>query len=447
MKSKDVYRDIAAELVRKGKADFDYVRVYISAVEDREIEVRNGKPENSSFSDSISMSVVASREGRTASASGSDISPDGRNFLLSSVRELIQVVDPDPWYVIPEKDMIGSADKKLEMMDPAYETQTVGQLLLEAGELEKKALAIDTRLASTGSAASVTKDAGAFACSYDFSEGFEGTDFSLGISLTVDDNTGDSANVGRKQRNGWSTTAIHLKDLEKPDKVAEMAASRTLGQIGSRKPPTGEFSIIFDSNSSRSFFSSLSQALSGANLYRGESFLVDSIDKTIACPLLTVREDPFLTKGLGSRLFDLDGVKARAFPVLEDGVLKNYLLGVYAAHRLGMSPNGCAGGSSNFVVEPGSGTVDDIIAETARGILITGLMGQGADIRTGDYSRGAEGFFIENGRILYPVSEFTVSGSFQEMLAGIDRIADDARPDSSVLAPSVRFQRMMVAGS
>ena len=447
MKSKDVYREIAAETVSQAKEDFEYVRVYVSAVEEREVEVRNGIPENSSFSESVSMSIVASRNGRTASASGSDISLEGRGFLLASVRELIQVVDPDPWYVIPEKEMIGAADAELDMVDSAYETQSVERLLMKAEDLERRTLAVDKRLGSTGSAASVTRAAGAFGCSYDFSRGFEGTDFSMGISLTVDDKTGDSANVGRKQRNGWSTTAIHLEDLEKPDKVAEKAASRTLAQIGSRKPPTGEFSILFDPNSSRSFFASLSQALTGGSLYRGERFLIDSIGKKIACPLLTVREEPFLPKGLGSRLFDLDGVRSRPFPVLETGILKNYLLGVYAANRLGMKPNGCSGGSSNFVVEPGNGTVDNLIAETSRGILITGLMGQGADIRTGDYSRGGEGFFIEDGRIVYPVSEFTISSTFQEMLADIDRIAADARPDSSILAPSVRFHRMMVAGS
>lgn len=447
MKSKHAYREIAAETVKQAKEDFEYVRVYISAVEEKEVEVRNGKPENSSFSESVSISIVASRNGRTASASGSDISPEGRHFLLASVRELIRVVDPDPWYVIPEKDMIGAADVKLNMVDPAYETQSVERLLMEAEGLERRALAVDKRLGSTGSAASVTRVAGAFGCSYDFSRGFEGTDFSRGISLTVDDKTGDSANVGRKQRNGWSTTAIHLEDLEKPDKVAEKAASRTLGQIGSRKPTTGEFSIVFDPNSSRSFFASLSQALSGGSLYRGESFLIDSIGKKIASPLVTVREEPFLSKGLGSRLFDLDGVRSRAFSVLESGILKNYLLGVYAANRLGMKPNGCSGGCSNFFVTPGKGTVENLVAETRRGILITSLMGQGADIRTGDYSRGAEGFLIEDGRIIYPVSEFTISGTFQEMLAGIDGIAADARPDSSILAPSVRFNRMMVAGS
>lgn len=447
MKSKDVYREIAAELVRKAGADFEYVRVYVSAAEEREAEVRNGKPENSSFSESISMSVVASRDGRTASASGSDISPEGRRFLLSSVRELIQVVDPDPWYVIPEKAMIGAAEVELDMIDEAYKTQSVERLLTEADQLEKKALAVDKRLASTGSAASVTKVIGAFACSYGFSSGFEGTEFSRGVSLTVDDKNSGSTNVGRKQRNGWSTTAIHLEDLESSEKVAKTAASRTLEQIGARKPPTGEFSIVFDPNSSRSFFAGISQALNGTSLYRGESFLIDSIGKEIASEKLTIREDPFRVRGLGSRLFDLDGVKARAFPVLESGVLKNYFLSVYAAHRMGMMPNGCAGGSSNFVVEPGKGTVKDIIAETSRGILVTGLMGQGADIRTGDYSRGAEGFFIENGEILYPVSEFTISSTFQEMLTGIDRISDDARPDSSILAPSIRFQSMMVAGS
>ncbi len=448
MESKDSCREIAAEMVQLAKSDFEYVRVFLTASEEREVEVRDGKAENSSFSESVSMAIVASRDGRTASASGSDISPEGRKFLVSSVQELIKVVDPDPWYVIPEKEMIGSAGKKLDSVDyEGYESRTVEQLLEEAKDLEKLALSIDKRLISGGASVSASRLTGAFACSFDFSDGFEGTDFSMGVSLTVDDQAGDSANVGRKQRNGWSTTAVHLKDLESRADVARKAVSRTLGQLGSQKPPTGNFAIIFDSTASRSFFAALSHALSGGNLYRGESFLLDAVGETIASNLLSIREDPFLPRGLGSRLFDLDGVRAMAFPVIETGVLKNYLLDVYAAHRLGMKPNGCAGGSSNFVVEPGNGSVDDLVRETSRGILVTGLMGQGADIRTGDYSRGAEGFLIENGEILYPVSEFTISGTFPEMLKGIDRIAADARPDSSVLAPSVRFRKMVVAGT
>ncbi|RLE19621.1 MAG: hypothetical protein DRJ14_00115 [Acidobacteria bacterium] len=447
MENKDSYREIAAEMVQLAKSDFEYVRVFVSASEEREVEVRDGKPENSSFSESVSMSIVASRDGRTASASGSDISPDGREFLISSVRELIQVVEPDPWYVIPEKEMIGAADAKLDLVDDAYETRTVDQLLAEAKDLEQQALALDKRVISAGAAVSASRVAGAFACSFDFSKGFEGSEFSMGISLTVEDNVGNSANVGRKQRNGWSTSAIHLEDLEKRGDVASKAVSRTVGQIGSRKPPTGEFTIIFDSSSSRSFFAGISRALSGASLYRGESFLRNAIGDSIATGILSIHENPFLPRGMGSRLFDLDGVRSRPFTVVDAGVLKNYLLGVYAANRLGMCPNGCAGGSSNFVIEPGTGTVNDLVKATPKGILVTGLMGQGADIRTGDYSRGAEGFFVENGEICYPVSEFTISSTFQEMLAGIDGIAADARPDSSILAPSVRFRRMVVAGS
>ncbi len=447
MKRKEEYRNIAVETVRLAKGDFEYVRVYLTVREDREVEIRNGEPENSVYSESVTLSIVASRDGRTASASGSDISDEGRKFLISSLSELIRSVDPDPWYVIPEKEMIGSADARLDLFDPMVNSRSVDSLLAEAKKLEEMALKVDKRLSSDGSVASATKSAGAFACSFDFSQGFEESGFSRGISLTVADRAGDSSNLGRKQRNFWFTSAIHLNDLENPDSVAEMAAARTLSRIGSKKPPTGMFPIIFDPETSRSFFSGLAQAISGPNLYRGESFLTDAIGKTIASPLLSIRENPFLPRGMGSRLFDLDGVRARAFPLLEQGVLRNYLLGVYAANRLGMKPNGCAGGTSNFVVLPGTGSLKDIVRETDRGILVTALMGQGADIRTGDYSRGAEGFWVENGEILYPISEFTISSTFQEMLSGIDRIGTDARPDSSILAPSVRFSGMMVAGS
>lgn len=447
MKDKKFYQDLAASTVKRISTSFDYVRVFVNGTEERTVEIRNEKPERCNFSESTSIIVVGARDGKTVSVRGSDISDSGIALLTDSIRELVTVVEPDPWYVVPDRESIGCADAVLKQTDPACEGQSLETLIDSATLLEKKALQFDSRLKSTGAFAVANKSAGAFACSYGFASGFDGTLFQRGISLAIDDQANDSENVGRKQQNGWSSMAVQLDLVEDLESIAEKAAVRTLSRLGAQKPPTGSFPIVFDPNAARSFFSKLTEALSGEQLYKGESFLCESKGKKVASDLLNIRELPLLPTGLGSRLFDADGVRARNFTVINKGVVENYLLSVYSGHRLGMASTGCSGGSANFVVDPGRGSVDDLISSMDRGILVTAMIGQGADIRTGDYSRGAEGFMIRNGAIAEPLSEFTISDTFQDMLMNIDAIADDARLDSTVIAPSIRIRRMTVGGA
>ncbi len=439
-------QQLAETLVRE-TSGFDYVRAFVTTVSNREVTVRDRRPEESSRSDSCNVTLVGSRDNRTVTVSGSDTSTSGRQALVQSLSNLIGIVDPDPHHVIPKPEWIGAADASLDVMDPEILKENSKQMVNIAMRLEEQALKMDTRLFSMGSSVSRTHLRGAFACTHDFSSAQESSGFSHGVALALEDGTQDGGNTGRRQRSGWSTAGVLERLLDDTQSVARRAAERTLARIGARKPGTGRYPVVLDPSISGWFFRRISSALSGGQLYRNQSFLVDSLGQQIASPLLSIREDPLLPHGLGSRLFDSDGVRARAFDVVHKGVVKEYLLGVYAANRLGLTPNGCAGGSANLVIMPGQGNTDDLCDGIDDGILVTGLMGQGADIRTGDFSMGAEGFRIRSGKVAEPLSEFTITSTFPDMLKSIEAIGDDARTDTTVRAPSIRFSSLGIAGS
>lgn len=436
-----------ADVLIEESAGFDYVRAFVTALSNREVTIRNREPEESSRSDSCGITLVGSRDGRTVTVSGSDTTSAGRQALVRSLTDLVAITDPDPHYVIPDPEWLGAANAQLDVMDPAILIENTDRMMDMARELETHALELDKRLFSMGASVSRTHVRGAFACSLGFSSAEESSGFSHGIALAVQDATDAGGNTGRRQRSGWSTAAVRERLLESTRSVAEQAAQRTLARLGAVKPATGKYPVVLDPSMSGWFFRHIGRALSGGTLYRKQSFLADSRGRQIASPLLSIREDPLLSHGLGSRRFDTDGVCARSFDVLREGVVCDYLLGVYAANRLGLKPNGCAGGSANLVVECGSGDMADLCMPVNEGILVTGLMGQGADIRTGDFSMGAEGFRIRDGRISEPLSEFTIASTFPEMLRGIDAIGEDPRTDSTVQAPSIRFSGLSIAGS
>jgi PmbA protein len=447
MSGKNFYRKKAEQIVEKCINNFDYIKVYISSNSSIEAEVLNTNVESCSLSEGVSLAVVASKEGRTASVSSSDLSDDSVETLIKSLLELITIIEPDPYYVVPDKNDLGKATVSLDRYDNSFFKITPDILIADAIELEKIALNKDKRLFSSGAYVGAGQSLNAFACSYGFSAETSGTYFYKGVWLAVDDNLKQSENKGRKQRNGWSTTNVFANLLKSNEFVANEASKRVLSRIGAVKPPTGVLPVIFDNQTAKSFVSAVVSAATGSNIYRKESFLVDKLGEKIASDNLTIIENPLLRQGLGSRLFDSDGVRSRIFPVLEKGVLKNYLLSVYSANRLGLQTTGSAGGYSNLVVEKGEKNLQQLVKTIDKGILVTSLMGQGANIKTGDYSKGAEGFLIENGEITQPVNEFTVSSTFGEMLENIEEIGNDVDYESSVLSPSIKFSKITVGGN
>jgi PmbA protein len=248
------------------------------------------------------------------------------------------------------------------------------------------------------------------------------------------------------QRDDWYTTRRSAAELDDPALVGRTAAERAVARLGGRKVGTGEFPVLFEAPLAAGLIGSLVHAASGGALYRKSSFLLDQLGKRVMPEFVNISERPHIPRGLGSSAFDSDGVATRDREVVTAGVLQGYFLSAYTARKLGMQTTGNAGGSHNLIVEPGALDLAGLLARMGRGLLVTELLGHGINYVTGDYSRGAAGFWVEDGRIAYPVEEITIAGNLKAMLAGIVAIGNDVHVRGSKQTGSILIDRMTVAG-
>ncbi|MDS4076323.1 MAG: metalloprotease PmbA, partial [Candidatus Accumulibacter sp.] len=248
------------------------------------------------------------------------------------------------------------------------------------------------------------------------------------------------------QRDDWYTTRRDAAELDDPALVGRTAAERAVARLGGRKVGTGEFPVLFEAPLAAGLIGSLVHAASGGALYRKSSFLLDQLGKRVMPEFINIGERPHIPRGLGSSAFDSDGVATRDREVVTAGVLQGYFLSAYTARKLGMQTTGNAGGSHNLIVEPGALDLAGLLARMGRGLLVTELLGQGINYVTGDYSRGAAGFWVEDGRIAYPVEEITIAGNLKAMLAGIVAVGNDVHVRGSKQTGSILIDRMTVAG-
>jgi PmbA protein len=248
------------------------------------------------------------------------------------------------------------------------------------------------------------------------------------------------------QRDDWYTTHRNASRLDAPGQVGRIAAERAVARLGGRKVKTGEFPVIFEAPLAGGLLGSLVHAASGGALYRKSSFLLDQLGKRIMPDFIQIAERPHIPCGLGSASFDSDGVATRDREVVTDGVLQGYFLSTYTARKLGMQTTANAGGSHNLIIQPGEYDLAGLIARMGRGLLVTELLGQGINYVTGDYSRGAAGYWIENGKIAYPVEEITIAGNLKKMLAGIVAVGNDVQVRGTKQTGSIMIDRMTVAG-
>ena len=248
------------------------------------------------------------------------------------------------------------------------------------------------------------------------------------------------------QRDDWYTTHRDASRLDDAGQVGRIAAERAVARLGGRKVKTGEFSIILEAPLAGGLLGSLVHAASGGALYRKSSFLLDQLGKKIMPDFVQIAERPHIKCGLGSASFDSDGVATRDRDVVTNGILQGYFLSTYTARKLGMQTTANAGGSHNLVIQPGELDLAGLMAKMGRGLLVTELLGQGINYVTGDYSRGAAGFWIEDGKIAYPVEEITIAGNLKAMLAGIVAVGNDVQIRGSKITGSIMLDRMTVAG-
>ena len=259
---------------------------------------------------------------------------------------------------------------------------------------------------------------------------------------------------GKKRRGHYWTGARHLSGLEPLEEVGRKAAERTLRQLGARKVPTGQAPIVFDTDAARSLLSSFIGCVMGGAVWRRSSYLAEREGSLVASPLVNIVDDPLIPRGPGSRSFDGEGLASRRNVVVENGVLKTFLLDSYCARKLDKASTASAGRSgggvgpttSNLMLQAGNISPEALIASTPRGLFVTEMMGFGFNAVTGDFSRGAAGFWIENGKLAFPVSEITISSNLDQMLKNIDAIADDLVLKTSMACPTLRVSQMTIAG-
>ena len=424
------------------------------------VNVRMGQVETLKESGSRGLGLRVFLGLRSGSASTSDLTADGIRQLVDGALALAGVTEEDPFAGLPEQGEFGAAATRMTgddlrlYFDDVY-SLTGAERIEWARRAEAAALAADPRIAnSDGGSFDAATGRKALANSRGFVGGYRTSYAGVAAAPLAKD-----AN-GNMQRDGWWSGARRLALLESPEAVGAEAARRALRRLGARRMPTQRVPIVFAPETARTLIGSVFEAASGDAIWRGASFLAGKLDETIATASLNIVDDntlllPSGVGGFGTSPFDGEGLPSRRTMVVENGVLRSYLLNTYTARKLGLksthnAARGLAGapgvGCGNLFLEPGTHSAKEIIGDVKAGLYVTGLMGFGTNLVTGDYSRGATGLWIENGQLTHAVEEVTIAGNLAEMLRNVTAIGNDLEFRTSVASPTLRIDGMTIAG-
>jgi PmbA protein len=382
-------------------------------------------------------------DGRQVALSTSDLRRDELRSAIERSLEQARYVASDPYAGLPET--CGSAPGDLDLFDAQLVRLDDTQKIDDALALERAARAADRRIVnSNGSHYGDASGTTAFVNSGGFSGSYTSTRASR--------SSGPVAQDGEHKRTGhYGSAGRFARDLEPVQLVGEMAARRAVEMFGARKPATMRVPVIFERDIAAAVLDDIFSAVAASNVAVGNSWLADRVGERVGSDLITIVDDGTLPGRLGTAPFDGEGVATRRTPVFENGVLRTFLYDSYYARKLGAATTGNSTGggigANNFYLEPGTQTLEELIASTPRGVLIVDTIGFATEHATGTYSRGARGFMIESGEIAYPIDEFTVAGNFEEMLAAVDAVANDLRFDGSTVSPSLRIAEMTISGN
>ncbi|HEU0152834.1 MAG TPA: metalloprotease PmbA [Arenimonas sp.] len=375
---------------------------------------------------------------RKGSASTADLQPDSLRATVEQACAIARHTEADPATGLADADRMATDLREFDGWHPwPLDADRAIALALEA---EAAGRGADARISnSDGAGAYSSESISVYANSHGFLGAERGTSHSLSVSLIA--GSGD-----KMQRDYWYTSALSPDDLEAPGQVGRRAAERTLRRLNPRPIRTGEYPVLFAPEMARSLVGHLLGAVSGGSLYRRASFLLDHAGKQILPSWFAIAERPHKPRGLRSSAFDAEGVATLDSDLVRDGILQRYVLGSYSARKLGLQSTANAGGVNNLEIRANATGLEDMARAMGRGLLVTELMGQGANTVTGDYSRGAAGFWVEGGEIAHPVDELTIAGRLAEMFLGIEAVGADVDPRSHVSVGSILVGRMMVAG-
>ena len=437
-------RDAMAEVARralewaraKGASDAD---VEVSAAVGQSVTVRRGAVETVEYNRDKGLGITVYFGTRRGNASTSDLSPDGVERTVEAACAIARHTAEDDATGLPDADRLyRGTPPDLDLFHPWG--LTVEESIEIARRTEAAALAVDKRINnSEGATISAYDSDFVLANTRGFLGGFPTSKASISCSVVAEDAEG-------MQRDYWYTTQRDPARLESAETVGRIAGERTARRLGARKLPTSESPVIFEANIASGLLGHFVSAASGSSLYRRSSFLLDRLGTRVFAPGIDIHENPHLQGEMASAYFDAEGVATQPRLVVEDGVLKGWFLSSYSARKLGLQTTGNAGGNHNLVVKPGPLDLDGLVKRMGRGFLVTELMGQGVNPVTGDYSRGAAGFWVEGGAIQFPVEEVTIAGNLLDMFQGIEAVGSDAVTRGSKHCGSILISKMTIAG-
>lgn len=384
---------------------------------------------------SLGISVYFGQQ--KGSASTSDFSVKALKNTVAAACHIARFATQDPFNGLADPTFLEKNPPDLDLHHPwSINPQNAIEL---SKECEANALAIDNRLTSEGISLSTQQAFYLYGNSNGFLAGYPSSLHNISCNLIAKDKMG-------MQRDGCYTVNRDSNQLQTIKELANEAANNTLKRLGARRLTTCQTPVIFHSDIANHLIKTFLAAISGGNLYRKASFLINHRDKEVFSRKISIYERPHLPKGLGSVPFDDEGVRTQDRTLVADGILLDYLLESYSARKLGLQSTGNAGGAHNVLLNTGSFNLDDLLKQMNKGLLVTEVLGQGINLVTGDYSRGAVGFWVENGEIQYPVEEITIASNLKEMYRNIVAIGNDINNRSSIITGSILVDNMMIAG-
>jgi PmbA protein len=430
-----IMHDVLARARQQGATD---ASVGVNHDSGFSVDARMGEVETVAFSEDNAVSICVYKGLRKGAASSTDTSPAALDAMVAAAIDIANVSAADPCFGLADRELMSTNNPDLDLCHAWSITP------LEAIELalscEKQALAMDKRI---GNSDGVNVSTYTFCHGYANTHGFSGVVHSSrhSISCSLIAKEGEVM-----QRDYDYTTARDAKNLLSIELLARSAVTRAVSRLSARKIKTQKVPVLFSSRLSSGLFSSFIGAISGSNLYRKNSFLMDSIGQQVFPAAIRIYEQPHLLGALGSASFDGEGVQTRNNVWVEDGRVCQYVLSSYSARKMGLKTTANSGGVFNLTIDPTAGDLNDLLRQMDTGLLVTELMGQGVNVLTGDYSRGASGFWVEGGKIQYPVEEITIAGNLKDMFAAIVGIGNDINPNVATRCGSVLIEQMMVAG-
>lgn len=431
--------DVVSEILAMAKSQgADAAEAGAHAEKGLGVTVRMSEIETVEFHQGQGLGITVYFGRQKGSASTNDLSHDALASTVAAACRIAKYAQEDPCAGLPDKQRLASHCEELDLFHPW--DLSVDEAVEMALSAESAALSFDERIVNSDGASVNTYDgARVLGNSLGFQHGYLSSRHSLSCSVIAQKDQD-------MQRDDWWTVARRHAELDSNESVGMEAGRRTLARLGSRSLSTRQCPVIFDSTIAGSLIGHLISAISGGSLYRKSSFMLDRLGERIFPDFVHLHENPLIKGGLGSVPHDSEGVSVASKDIIKEGHLLTYLLSTYSARKLGMVSTGNAGGTHNLRLHPSHLDLPAMLREMKQGLLVTELLGQGVNIVTGDYSRGAAGFWVENGEIQYPVEEITIAGNLKDMYLGLQCIGNDIERRGNLHTGSLWIREMTVAG-